>query len=236
MGSLFVGVGVLIAANVTAASMIWDLKADWSNTSNPNGSWSYNEGANPLPFTSSWSLGPGQDGWGESSPPLPFWFRANSAPPSQDYLVGDIMVHTTDGQNGAGNGPANVTWTSPITGMIDISGSAWMDDNEPTRGNQWSIYLNNDLLAQGFLSGSDPYTRASPFDFSTGSLSTPNALDDIPVTMGDVVKLEYVRTSPDGYFVGTELTITGTIPEPGSIALLALAGLALLVRQRCRRA
>jgi hypothetical protein len=234
MPGLLLSGSFLLVSHAGAASMIWDLKADWSNSSNPNGPWSYNEGANPLLYTASWSLGPGQDGWGESSPALPFWFRATSAPMGQEWQVGDILVHTTDDANGAGNGPANVTWTSPVNGFIDISGSAWMESNFPTRGNDVRLLLNENLLMNWTLSGSDPYSRANPFNFDNGSLAGPNALDGIPVAAGDVVRLEYARNSTFGYFVGTELTITGTIPEPSSLTLMAAAGLGLLLRLRQR--
>ncbi|MCX6907717.1 MAG: hypothetical protein NTY01_06700 [Verrucomicrobia bacterium] len=36
-------------------AIAYDLRADWSNLANPNGVWSYNAGAVPLPYTASWT-------------------------------------------------------------------------------------------------------------------------------------------------------------------------------------
>src|ERR1700732_5005953 len=51
---LFPMVAILLLATPAAKATTYDLNADWSNSSNPNGVWSYNEGTNPLPFQANW--------------------------------------------------------------------------------------------------------------------------------------------------------------------------------------
>src|ERR1041385_8263407 len=53
---------LVLTLNTNAATQVYDLKADWSDTQNPNGTWSYRQGEsllinNPL----SW-VGPGYAG------------------------------------------------------------------------------------------------------------------------------------------------------------------------------
>ena len=44
---------VLSGSSLCNASAIFSLSGDWSNTTNPNGPWSYNQASNPLPLVSS---------------------------------------------------------------------------------------------------------------------------------------------------------------------------------------
>ena len=97
--------------------------ADWSDTANPNNVWRYNEGANLLPGVNDWQsafagANWSQPGWARSengTNRIPFWFQSNGLEPfGHDWLSGDVVVHTTDAVNGAGNGEANVTWTSEL--------------------------------------------------------------------------------------------------------------------------
>ena len=121
-----------------AGSLVADLAADWSDSNNPNpvsfGTWSYLQGASFLPQVSNWN-GAGtvaftttQPAWAPSNDAgdfLPAEFKARSVPTGADWQVGDVVVHTTDTVNGGSDGPANFLWTSPISGMVTISGSAW---------------------------------------------------------------------------------------------------------------
>lgn len=210
---------VLVAATWVSADDCWDLTADFSDSANPNGVWSYNEGANPLPHVDSWQSSLG--GWALPQPGfaysengtnrLPFWYRSNGTENfAPDIQAGDVVVHSVDAFNGIGNGEANVTWTTPVAGIINISGGVWAT-REIGRGNQWTLSLNDAPLSSGFVSSGDPYSRATPFDFAFGS-GGPTALEMVSVAVGDVLKLEIVRTTAPGDFVGVRLRITEGLP------------------------
>lgn len=209
------------------APVTYDLNTDWSDTDNPNSPWAYLEGSNPgnpLPHVDWWQRTLGgwrsaQPGWARSEDGnnrLPFWFQSNGTETfDHDWLPGDIIVHTHDPANGVGNGLANLSWTSPADGRVAISGAVWNGRNIG-RGNDWFVYLNHDgnerLLSTGRMQSGDGHTRDNPFDLADGS-GGPDALQDIAVTAGDVIRLGFVRTTESGDFVGINLTIELT-PTP----------------------
>src|SRR5690242_8750652 len=90
-----------------------DLKADWSDTQNPNDPWAYNEGNTPLPHTGcaflncspwtncqpAWARGDVCPTQGGSAPVLPTVYKAvtNDWEPLQyDVQPGDIILHSRD--------------------------------------------------------------------------------------------------------------------------------------------
>ncbi|MBI4460549.1 MAG: hypothetical protein HY648_10895, partial [Acidobacteria bacterium] len=191
----------------------YDLVSDWSDSSNPNGVWAYREGSNPLPHVNAWESSFGsfsvpQPGWSESengNNRLPFWFKSNGSETfTHDWQAGDVLVHTTDPGNGVGNGIANVTWTSPGNGTVNLSGAVWNGRNIG-RSNDWRILVNGSAITGGSLLSGDGHTRASPFNLATGSGGS-SALFGIPVSANDVIELDLVKTSGAGDFVGVNFT------------------------------
>jgi hypothetical protein len=214
------GIALLAVVFTAHAATVWDLRTEWSDTQNPNGVWSYNAGNTVLPWVQDLPhmSGSSQGGWavpktGQTPATLPFWFRFGGPPSSSfDFDVGDVVVHTT--AEGSTTGEASIKWTSPITGVIDIEGSAWMDDYYPERGNRWTLYVRGHVISTALLSATDPYSRTNRFDFSQGSGGS-SALENIPVVAGDVVTLEFARTTRAGYFSGVDLTIRQqVVPRP----------------------
>ncbi len=204
------------------AIAIYDLRADWSNTTNPNGVWSYNAGLVALPYTASWpgdTFSAPQPGWAGTIPfstRVPFWFRSSATPlssPGYDWQIGDVVVHTQDDDNGPARGLANVTWTSPGNGTIDIAGGVWMG-RDIGRADHWALLVGSTMISQGDISSGDPYSRASPFDFALGS-GGAGVLQNIPVLSGDVVELLLARTSFNGDYVGVNLTINAALAGSG---------------------
>ncbi len=222
----------------------FDLAADWSDASNPNGPWTYRESANPLPFAGDISLLLGspvfQPAWAPSTTPgsfLPSWFRSTSDQPAGlDFLTGDVVVHTDDEDNGLLGGPANVIWTSSGAGRIDITGSVWMT-RDIGRGNDWVITLNDIPLTDGQIFSGDAFDGDQPFDFADGS-GGPAILQDLIVAPGDEIRLQIVKTEPFSIFgdlVGVNLHIEmGPIPEPGTLLCLAV-GIAVCGRRERHR-
>ena len=100
-----------------ASADTYDLGADWSDTANPNGPWSYN-GWDGLITThvddwNSQELGLGQPAWASWSSDgyLPCWFKSTKT--YLDFLPGDIVTHNSH------SGPSHITWTSPMAGTVE---------------------------------------------------------------------------------------------------------------------
>lgn len=218
----------LFAAGAEGAPIVYDLAADWSDTINSNEVWSYRSSTTILPSVANWT--PGlypytQPAWAPGTAGgsfLPAWFKSAGDPgPGHDWELGDVVVHSHDFANGLSATPsANVLWISPVDGTIDISGAVWMG-REIGRSNDWQLFVNGALISSGSISSGDPFDRLNPFLFSMG-LGGPSALLNVPVSIGDTVQLDIVRTSLFGDFVGANLTITATeapptaIPEPST--------------------
>ena len=217
-----------------SAAVIYDLKTDWSDLTNPNGPWSYREGNNVLPHVADWQGLSGdftgvQPAWARAetgNTNLPPWMKiASPAGVANDWQFGDIVTHTTDGFNGIGSGLSNVIWTSPSNGMIDVSGGTWMG-RDIGRGNHWDISLNGTLLTEGDIFSGDSFDRSSPFNFAAGS-GGPTVLSQIPVVTGDVLRLQFTKTSVPGDYAGVNLTISA-VPEPSGIVLGLIGFFSLL--------
>lgn len=211
--------------DLCALSHFSDLVSDWSDETNPNGVWSYNEGTNPLPAVEWWQRDLGRDlgGWDTAQPAwaeaedasnrLPVWFRSNGSETfTVDWLAGDVVMHSTDRGNGVGNGVGNVTWTSPLDGEVDIAGSVWIG-RDIERSNDWKLLLNGVELTDGSVAHGDEFSRQSPFSFEVGSGGS-TVLRDVPVFTGDVLELRIERTSYLGDFVGVNMTISSIVPQP----------------------
>jgi len=205
-----------------SAAIVYDLKSDWSDVTNPAGSWSYREGSNALPHANDWQGLAGdftgmQPAWARAetgNTNLPAWMKIVSpAGITNDWQLGDIVTHSTDDFNGVGSGLSNVIWTSPLHGTIDVSGGVWMG-RDIGRGNLWDISKNGISLTGGAIFSGDPYSRSSPFLFSAGS-GGPTVLNQIPVAVGDVLRLQITRTSAPGDYAVVNLTVTATPDLPG---------------------
>lgn len=207
-----------------AGVQIFDLRSDWSDANNPNGSWAYLEGNAPLPFVESWQRNLGgwataQPGWArseDSNNRLPFWYRSNGSENfGPDIQAGDIVLHTTDALNGAGNGEGRARWTAPARGTVTITGSTWAA-REIGRSNTWTLLAGSTVLRTGVVSSGDPYSRANPFPFANGSGTEP--ITDRPVGCGGTIIFEASRNTVPGDFVGVNLTIAFTpVPCTGDL-------------------
>lgn len=206
----------------------FDLTSQWSDTANPNGPWSYNQGISPLPAQASWMPGSypiPQPCWAVSATGLghvPVWLKQRSLPSgvsacgpapisSADACVGDVIVHSTDASS-VGGASANVTWTSPIAGAVDICGGVWMM-RDIGRANTWRLHKNGLLISQGTVFSGDPYSRAAPFPLSQGSGGSAS-LSGLSVAIGDVIRLDIVKASSAGDFCGVTLTISQSSTAP----------------------
>jgi Bacterial Ig domain len=227
-------VAAAISLLTTAAmGQTWNLRTDWSNTQNPNGVWSYRAGDLVLPaqlnHESSFCWLSPQFAWARSANDndrAPALYR-QSAPFIFECLrvteieCGDIATHTGDPYGGIGGFPSVFAWTSPITGFVSVTGAVWLG-RDVGRSVDWSVKLNGTSLTSGTVYSGDPYSRAMPFDFATGS-GGPAALQLIAVVPGDEITFEAAQGngSPNGDIVGVQFMVTagpdGPTPTPAPI-------------------
>ena len=198
----------------------WDLSTDWSDTFNPNGPWSYNEGPH-IPITVHWDdwdtlnsfFADDQPAWSRAQYPyhehIPCWFKvgSNPGPTALDIPVGKVGMHSTSWCGGSEvTTEASVDWTSPITGRIKISGGVWlaMDLGRPQ---DWTLYFNDVPISGGSLYDSDPYSSVNPFDFKNGSGG--ESVLERDVVVGDIITLELRKapSAPCGWFSGVNMSI-----------------------------
>jgi len=232
---------ILVAVAVSAAPMAaeattWDLSTNWSDSANSNGPWSLNQGSTPLPSVKNFNFGGtlaiNQPAWAPSNTSgnfLPAFFKAQTTVPGFDWSVGDVVMHSTDTANGGGQGVANVTWTSAITGTADVSGNLW-EIRDIGRSNTWTLYDGTTVIATNTLLDGDGHTRGNPEQFSKLNIA---------VTPGTVFRLSIVQGvgSSFGELSGLNFTVIGTptgVPEPASWAmmLVGLGGLGAILRRR----
>jgi len=205
------------AALGTAGAATFDLAADWSDVSNPAGVWTYREGANLLPHVSAWQ---GLEGDFTTSQPawarfetgnmnLPCIFASSAGVAIEhDWLPGDVICHTTDPFNGVGSGPSNIAWTSPLDGVVSVTGGVW-EGRDIGRSNHWTLSVMGVAVTDGEVASGDIYSRDDPFEFASGS-GGPAALVDVAVSAGDEIVLLLEPTSSTGDYVGIRWTVTLT--------------------------
>ena len=143
-------------ASAVTVTNTYDLNADWSNTQNPNGVWSYNYNSSPIGnFQTFWW---GQPGWGDwwigeasilkGSQPTGTDPWGSPVGPAHDWQTNDVMLAAMSVPYGGETTFVNAKWTSPATGVIDISGRAWDAAIFPDRNVTWQLLVNGKMLAQ----------------------------------------------------------------------------------------
>lgn len=204
-----------------AATVVYDVAADWSDEQNPNGVWTYtgNNGAVLSVSLEEWdphgSIFSGQRGWANATLPepnhVPMWFKA-SEPSLLD--VPGVGVHGSEGSIDAWVG---IVWRSPVDGSVSIGGGVWQawkseigvfGGNHRNRNSDWRLRHNNTVLASGNVSGTDAYSSASPFTLVAGT--TGGSLNEIRVATGDEIVLEFISPTSYATFIGIDLVITAT--------------------------
>jgi hypothetical protein len=213
---------VFLVASMAAQAANYSIKSDWSDSANPNGVWTYREGNNALPHVASWQSSLGgwnspQPAWAESENAnnrLPVWFKSNGSENfGHDWLAGDVIIHSTDGFNGIGNGLGNVLWTSPSFGSATITGGVWIG-RDIGRAVNWSLLKDGMSITGGSLSSGDAFHRANPFLFSAGSGGAA-AVNNLAVSPGTTVELRFTTASANGGdFVGVDLNLTVGATNP----------------------
>lgn len=225
--------GAALAAMAgTAQAVVFDLADDFSLVSNPNGAWSYNQGNSPLTaLVADWGGVIGETFWTTTGTAVvpPAWTKAVTAQVgAHDWAIGDAIVHTSNGSSVA---PANVRWTAPADGEIDITGTVWDAQFNAGRDASWVLFVDGaSKAARGSIFG---LLRGDASATFAANISLGESLTDIDVQAGDIVELAFFTSTSLGHFAGVELTIDFTeIPAPGVAAAFGAMGIAGLRRRR----
>lgn len=234
------------ALAVPAHAVTYDLAADWSDAANPNGAWSYTQGATPLTHfaqpSDGNSLNPAASngfwGVGPTFTSAPFMIKTTrsgsaTAPYNDgDFLAGDVIVHATNPGAGA---PAFIHWTAPGAGEISFAGSVWYAHSPVARSAEVTALLDGTTL--GSVTVTNGVTRTSALSLSGSSLA---------VAAGDVLAFRFDPSAGQtfGSLAGIALTVdfeaAMAVPEPATwacmIAGFAMTGAATRTRRRARLA
>lgn len=233
MLSAIVALAALSGPLSKAEAVTYNLADHWSDSSNPNGPWSYRDGAGPITtHQDDWASGfaTDQPAWAAAaSGPghIVSWFKSVNT--AFDFVSGDVITHTWDSENGlTGRAPSWLVWTSPFNAEIDINGDVWLARHI---GRNVSVDLFINGVATGFSDSSLADTTRINRDMF--------ALSNIVLSSGSTVALRFITTSVHGEFVGVNLSIDATpttapVPEPATLLLLGsgLAGLGWFGRKR----
>jgi hypothetical protein len=241
--------------SVTAQGAVFNLYNDFSDVSNPNGVWTYEQKPGTVLAThvADWDTSRNiwqnaQPGWapGNESQPgnfLPFVGKDvnNVAQPGVDAPSGHVYVHNNDPANsppGFGTFPLAISWTAPSTGIVTITGDLWEAQRSLGRSEDWSLNRNGVVFTGGTMTPSNN-TSASPLSFASGSGGVGSLT--LVVNAGDVIEFQLQRSA--GTVFGTttgldwNLVLTPPNPEPSSVVLLGAGGVVFAaVGLRRRRA
>ncbi|MEI7466259.1 MAG: hypothetical protein WCJ87_13010 [Burkholderiales bacterium] len=218
-----------------AGAATYSLVNDWSDTTNPNGVWSYLRAGAPFPATvANWS----QFGtaWADSATPgfgfAPSLFKYDgpgTGNQSIDALAGDIVGHTQTNDANAGAGELAVRFTAPFAGLATISGSVWDAHTSVIRRQQWNVWVNGQSSSSGVVLGDGTNGRNARDTF---------LLSGLQLEQGALVELRLSRYIDNGGLLGmtfdVDLTPTSVVPVPASLPLFmaGIGGLLIGLRRR----
>jgi hypothetical protein len=100
---------------------------------------------------------------------------------------------------------ANVLFTAPSLGIIDIYGFVWMIKNN-NNTSKFEIYKNSTLLTNSDDISYASYPKSHPYNIRNGS-NGPNVLKNIIVDIGDTIELRILGTSAYGDYTGVDFRI-----------------------------
>ena len=210
------------AAPASAAFIVYDAGADFSGTENGTGgnpNWSYGQitGLNTATFTKytvqhNDDLLAGVDLWSNSDGVDPNIALNHT---NSDVFCCNITFAPHQIVAGPFNGPTDLRFTAPITGMYVLSGFFKAVQADPSN-----------TFAHGliFVNGSQIFDSVATFS-STGLNSN--------VFLTALDKVDFVVSNIGGGNKSTQINAhLVLVPEPASLGLLVAAGLALVGRRR----
>lgn len=235
---------ILGLSGLASAGQVWNLENEFSTTAgNPHDVWTYGSYApGTANFTTFDTVTNGSDGgtgsaytyWSGTQLSWPGFVCKNLATNPNTafgyYEAGQVVLHP-----GASGEVATVRWTAPSAMTVDVS-ALFTGQVSAMTGTSTGVYVIKNAsvqyMTQTFLDGFNGsaaagYTDrfgANPFVAYTGTIEM-NAGEYLEFLVDWGSNLEYGRDS-----TGLSLTIT-EVPEPTTMSLIALGGVALLRRR-----
>lgn len=232
---------ILIAGQAQAA--IYSLSGDFSDVSNPNGPWSFTQGATVLAHhaqpgdgnAANVAAGNGFYGAISNFSRGPFLFKATedgggvSGYNDGDFLTGDVVAHGTNVGDGA---DLFINWTAPTAGLLSFTSSIWYAHSVVNRSGDVEALL--DGLSLGSVTVNNTFNRSNALTTLSGS--------NLAVAAGDVLSFRIAPSAgqPFGTLTGISATVdftaAGVVPEPSTWAVMivgfGMAGGVLRSRRR----
>jgi hypothetical protein len=216
--TLLVLCAVVIMSSGAYAGQIWDAVASWAPVNAPqseSSTWTYRAG--------DWPASPGNYGGSGLTPGvlLPYANPAGDIglPGYKDGNPGEqswVELNSAGGATMFNMKIMQVTWLSPITGLVDVSGQLQCEYATYGRDRNW-VLLHNGVTVQTWVNPDNvtPYSVA------------------MSVAAGDTISMRAVKipSSTNAYYDHLSMTVT-EVPEPATLALLACGSLLL---RRIRR-
>ena len=220
---------------IMAMAQTYDALADWNATTNTTANiWQYGTENTP---GGSFTLLPDHNA-NTSSPTYDLWDLANNSSINGPFIgfnssggtinaggspnllwPSSVLQIAPGGINSATPEDTVLRWAAPSSGLIDITGQ--FTDLQQSVVSMY-IQSNGLTIFNANYNGSSPYQPAEPF-----------SLSNVPVVQGEDIDFIVNSGGTDGDdAVGISATVTESIPEPASLALLATGGLIMLRRRR----
>jgi hypothetical protein len=249
-----------LAGSGARADLTFNLAADWSDTANPKGPWSYNI-APGVPLTNHLAdYDPNRVVFASTQPayaPGPVTAFASNNPghiasflksvattkdSRDDFPIGHVYMHGDDPFNSPTsyeNSIAGITWTSTTAGTATISGGLWEVSKYLGRTENWRLSLNGHVLTSGVLRPTDPYGSADPFEFSLGTGGAGALV--VSLAPHDVLNLEVFRSGNEpatlvGVDWSIDVAVASSTPEPSSLITAGIGISLILAARGCGRA
>lgn len=215
---------LLVAWTAPARASVWNLAADYSVVSNPNGAWTYGwePGTSPNGALTQYNTVRSGVQWYDSSHAsgdyTPTVWLNNTGSTSYGVPSGDVSLHP-----GWDNSFSVVRWTSPIAGQVSVTGLFGAGDIGPM-----SYYISvGGTTTQSWL---------------TDSVTENFAFNQV-VSVGETIDFLVGASIGGGNAYGNtplEVTISSVtaVPEPSTWAMLILgfAGIGFMAHRRRRAA
>jgi hypothetical protein len=159
----------------------------------------------------------GNNTWNFNGSTNPSWNKVTTAEDGHAWLdrqAGDVIAQAA----WYSSDRTNVTWTSPASGTITITGRSWDalgDLYEGARDGDWALELNGVAIAE--RSSIYGLTRNAEGATFAENLLLGKTLGNINVATGDVLMFSVGGQSTSGVEMGIALAVA---PEPSSLVML----------------
>ena len=242
LGIVAIAVLCLVPTGEARAAMeTWGLVDDWSDATPSFHDWQlgFTGGAGYQPtgafsvYSQSQSNAfgiTGQSAWNNTDDGVPFAlksigaFATSTFPP--DFPAGTIGAYSWQDPD-----VGTFRWTAPRATTINISGTTWDADWRGPRGCAVGLIVNGMLIFGQNIT--DQGSPSEPLTFAdlANIAGSPSDLLGISVNAGDIVDITVPGLGSNSAVGFGDIVIT-EVPEPASLCLLGLGGLALLRRRR----